>query len=105
MVALAFLGPCPPRKQVNHKNGRKSDNSPENLEYLTAAENTRHARRLGLLARGERCGAAKLTADEVREMRRRYQEEDVFQSTLAEEYGISGSTASSILRGERWTHV
>lgn len=41
LVALAFHGEKPtPNHQVNHKNGERADNRPENLEYLTSRENT-----------------------------------------------------------------
>lgn len=48
LVAHAFLGPCPPDHEVNHKDGDKANNRWDNLEYLTHAENMQHAVRIGL---------------------------------------------------------
>lgn len=43
IVAEAFHGPKPNGLQVNHSNGLKADNRPENLEYMTVQQNLTHA--------------------------------------------------------------
>ena len=42
LVAVTFLGPIPKGKEVNHKDGIKNNNVPENLEYMTRKENVTH---------------------------------------------------------------
>lgn len=48
IVAGAFIQNPKNLPQVNHKNGDKSDNTAQNLEWVTSKENVEHSIRTGL---------------------------------------------------------
>lgn len=106
LVARAFIGAPEDNQQINHKNGDKKDNRPKNLEWVSPGENMKHAYDTGMrdAARGESAGGAKLTADEVREIRERFGEE-TNKTALGRKYGVTRQTIGKIIRRETWTHV
>jgi hypothetical protein len=107
LVADAFIGPAPKGLQINHKNGIKTDNAPENLEWVTAKENSADAiRRLGTWgARGEKSYWAKLTVKTVRKMRRLYATGRFTQKEIGERFNVVQTVAGRAIRGITWRHV
>lgn len=102
LVWTHFNGPIPPGKVINHDNGKKSDNRPQNLECCTPSDNNSHAHRTGLCdQRGERNPSAKLSASDVEAIRARYTDGGVTMHQLGAAYGVSFKTISKIVRGER----
>ena len=106
LVAEAFIGPPPGEGYtVNHRDGVKAHNAADNLEWLTQGDNQRHAYETGLKGRGERHGNAKLTEEQVREIRRRFDAGGVTQTALAGQYGVSQPLIGGIVRRKTWTHI
>jgi len=101
LVMLAFVGESD--LQVNHKNGEKSDNRLENLEYCTSSENTQHAYDTGLMARGENHHRSKLTRACAERIK--YGHQGLTQQAIAEIYGIAQSKVSDIRSGKIWKHI
>lgn len=112
LIAAAFLpkpdGPigCAVNEyHVNHKDGDKTNNRIENLEYVTALENMRHARRTGLLnVVGIKNGRSKIGPVDVREIRALY-DQGTIQAEIALRFGIDQTQVSRIIRRESWSHI
>lgn len=107
LVALAFLGPCPEGKEVNHKDTNKQNNGCTNLEYVTKKENSEHAKRFGLLrpSFGSRNGASRLTEGKVKEIKNLYSTGKYMQKDLAKKFGVSTWPIWAIVNGKTWRHV
>lgn len=104
LVYRHFIGPIPDGLTINHLNGHKDDNRPENLEPATPSEQVIHALRVlevGRDQRGEKNAMAKLTADQVSLIRQRRQNGERLAS-IAEDFGVSYQAISKVARGDRW---
>lgn len=107
LVLEAFAGEQPPEMQCNHKDGIKSNNRLENLEYCTRCENVLHTyRNLGRVPmRGERHGLSKLTEKEVLEMRHLHSIGRYNYKELGEVFKVSQVTARRIIIRMVWKHI
>lgn len=106
LVAAAFLGPCPEGCEVNHKNRDKTDNRPENLEYISHAENLRHARQNGNWSppKGSQVAISKLTSADVLIIRQMLLQ-GMTERAIAQKYSVSSPTIHYIKAGKTWRHV
>ena len=110
LIMEAWVGPCPEGCVTNHKNGNKTDNRVENLEYCTQRENMIHSCLYGLspkppTTRGSKCRLAKLTEEKILAMRSEVDRKPGYLKRLSELYGVTPSTISKILRRTIWTHI
>ena len=101
LLMRAFVGPRKDGEQVNHIDGVKHHNWLWNLEYVTTAENNRHAFATGLNHVGERHGQSKLTEEAVRHIRA----SNKTATELATELGVASATVKDARRGTTWRHV
>jgi hypothetical protein len=99
LIAEAFLGPPPTSKhQTNHKNGDRSDNRVENLEWTTCSENHLHKFRV----LGARNGRSKLSIEAAREIRALYSTGEIGLVALGKMFGVSHQAIHLLVTGETW---
>jgi hypothetical protein len=105
LVANEFLENPFNKSQVNHKNGIKTDNSVENLEWVTNSENSIHAfeNNLRKSPLGSNHGNSKLNEQKVLEIRKIGRSKSLKE--IADIYCVDKSLISLILRNKAWKHV
>lgn len=106
LVARAFVPGFFDGGHVNHINGIKTDNRPENLEWVTGSENNSHAWRTGLVdIRGQRHPSSKLCDADIRRIRQLLKEGLMKKHHIALQFGICDAMLLKIERRQAWAHV
>ena len=103
LVANAFIQNPENKPFVNHIDGNKDRNDILNLEWVTALENSHHAKSNGLLrpAKGEDSGKHKLSEQDVLSIRKLVRSGKSMNS-VAKMYGVSFTSVRYIIIGKNW---
>ena len=112
LVATAFIQNPQELPQINHKDGDKTNNNVENLEWCTAKDNLKHALDTGLRQcsytntphYGEENGMSKITRAVAEEIRKICIPGDKQYGirALARKYGLGATTVRAIVNNQTW---
>lgn len=104
IVATAFVPNPKSLPVVNHIDFDRANDCASNLEWCTQAENLEHSEKSGRMQRdywtGKRSPNAKLSDDQVNDIKRAYKDGEGSHQSLANQYGTSKRTIGRILKGE-----
>ena len=92
---------------VRHRCDNPGCINPEHLELGSTQDNMNDMTERGRRVRGELVGNAKLTAEQIDEIRSTYvpRSKSHNQYALAKKFGVTQSLISMALRGSRWNHT
>ena len=104
LVLEAFVAPRPEGMVGRHLDGVRTNNHLSNLMWGTQSENEVDKILHGTDNSGERSGRAKLTWDDVREIRSIYRPRSrgLGNRALAKRYGVGPVTMLKLIKGDTW---
>lgn len=104
LILETFVGPCPPEMECCHNDGNPQNNNLTNLRWDTRANNLSDRWKHNTMTIGSKSGKAKLTENDVIEIRRRYDAGET-QMSIAKDFNIVASNISHIVNRNAWKHV
>src|SRR5690606_22957036 len=104
LVAEAFIPNPDNLPLINHINGVKTDNRPENLEWCDHRHNVDHACRLGLMGKGEDLPFSKLTSEDIPVIRNLFRRGQTFDE-IAPQFGVDRKTIIDVINKRTWKHI
>lgn len=107
LVAQYFIPNPLELPEINHKDFNRSNNTVENLEWVTRTQNYEHSKKSGRygITVGEDCWNSILTTKDVKNIIHERMKTKTTYKVLAKKYGVKYSTIAHIMRRSRWGHV
>lgn len=105
LVAVAFIENIGNKPEVNHIDGKKSNNKASNLEWCTSSENSMHAIKNKLSSTfGEGANFSKLKKSQVIRILEKHKSGERI-CDLAKYYKVSETSIINITKRRKWKHV
>lgn len=104
LVLMAFAGPCPEGMAARHfPDNNRGNNNLSNLSWSTKDTNEADKEIHGTLTVGERNGMAKLTYQQVQEIRDLHAA-GVSRKNIGNQFGITARHVWTLAKRKRWKH-
>ena len=105
LVAQKYISNPKNKLQVNHKDGNKTNNCVNNLEWVTNQENRNHAIKNNLHVYGDKCSYAKLNSQQVLTILDLLKSNKYTLVEIANMFGVNRATISDIKHNRTWKQL